>query len=161
MGAHTSNNTVALPVLRASETQYFCCFNVKVLSSCSSTWHTHLRTSEQCRIVRDLHGLGNPHGSRVQVATGTGAGWKFPTCQKPLPAGWVAWVDTGFFFVYSVLFPWSLQCLHSTPCPSPPPTTTAKSPSRRRQPIHCYQPHCGNGSVASQFTVTSPCSLRL
>ena len=47
MGAHTPNNTVASPVLRASETRYFCCFNVKVLSPCSSTWHTRLWTSEQ------------------------------------------------------------------------------------------------------------------
>ena len=42
--------------------------------------------------------------------------------------------------MYSVLFPWSLQCLHSTPCPSPPPTTTAKSPSQCCQPIYHHQP---------------------
>ena len=55
-----------------------------------SIWSMHME--------RDLHRLANLHGSQVQVAAGTGAGWKFPTHQKPLPAGWVAWVDTGFFF---------------------------------------------------------------
>ena len=37
------NKTVASPVLRASETRYFCDFNVKVLSPFSSTWHTRLQ----------------------------------------------------------------------------------------------------------------------
>ena len=47
---------------------------------------------------RDLHGLANLHGSWVQIAAGMGAGWKFPTRQKPLPAGQVARVSMGFFF---------------------------------------------------------------
>ena len=87
---------------------------------------------------RDLHGLANPYGSWVWVAVGMGVGWKFPTCHKPLPTGQVAWVDIGFFFMYSILFPWSLQCLHSTPCPLLPSTTTAKSllPANSLLPAH-------------------------
>ena len=111
MGAHTSNNTVTLPVLRASEMRYFCCFNVKVLSSCSSTWYTHLWTSEQCRIVRDLHGLGNPTGHgyglpRARVRVGN-----FPPAKNPYPRGGLPGLTRVFFRV---------QCTLSSVPPVPP-----------------------------------------
>ena len=37
--------------------------------------------------TRENHGLGDPHGPPGRVATGTGAGRKFPTLQKPSPVG--------------------------------------------------------------------------
>ena len=60
-----------------------------------------------------------------------GVGWKFPTCQTPLPIGQVALVDMGFFSctVYSSLGPSSASTPLSVLCCRQP-----------LQPIHHYQP---------------------
>jgi hypothetical protein len=35
--------------------------------------------------TRECHGFSNPRGSLSRVVTGTGAGWKFATLEKPTP----------------------------------------------------------------------------
>lgn len=105
-------------------------------------------------MTRENHRLANLHGSQIQVAIGTSVGQKFPTCQKPLPAGWIAQVDTGFFSGYSFLSPFI------APLPLPLPTTIAKSLS----PVFFLYSSLSlsTPSVAannySQVTIASPCS---
>jgi hypothetical protein len=65
--------------------------------------------------------LGNPYGSRVRVAPGTGTGWTFPTHEKPVPVGRVRQVRAGFFFVTE----------SHIPPPSPPPPLPPPSASDR------------------------------
>jgi hypothetical protein len=79
-------------------------------------------------MTRENHGVGNPYGSRVRVAPGTGTGWKFPTRKKPVPAGRVRWVGAGFFFVMSTRIPPPSR-LPPPPLPSAsdPQVTVAKS----------------------------------
>ena len=49
--------------------------------------HSHVSWfySEAVLVYRDCHGFENPRGSRGRVVTGTGAGWKFTTPEKPAP----------------------------------------------------------------------------
>ena len=89
-------------------------------------------------MLRDLHGLANPHESRVRVAAGMGVGWKFPTCQKPLPMGRVVWVAVGFF---------------SGPPPPPPlPTTSSNTMRRLYSQVTVAQPMW----VVLSFSVSVP-----
>ena len=52
--------------------------------------------------TRECHGLANPHGSRVRVVTGAGAGGKIPTRQQPSPVARVTQTLYGFFSVESL-----------------------------------------------------------
>ena len=48
--------------------------------------------------IREYHGLANPHGSRVWVVTGAGAGCKIPTHDQPSPAAQVTQTRCGLSF---------------------------------------------------------------
>jgi hypothetical protein len=39
--------------------------------------------------AREYHGFLNPHGLRVRVHPGAGAGWQIKTLEKPAPVAWV------------------------------------------------------------------------
>ncbi|KAI0285850.1 hypothetical protein BGY98DRAFT_244188 [Russula aff. rugulosa BPL654] len=47
---------------------------------------------------RECHGLANPHGSRVRVVAGAGAGCKIPTRDQPSPAARVTQTRCGLSF---------------------------------------------------------------
>ena len=80
---------------------------------------------------KENHGLSNPYGSRVRVATGTGTGRNFPTREKPTPAGTGWRVGAGFFFFTFISSVASLSVLQllllavaillAPQPPSPPP----------------------------------------